>query len=114
MSGERLVKVLIGPDPQAFESWATFGLVKAGQVQLWTRWDTRTYRAYARLLERPDYYGKRGYVYRTAVRCRRCNSPLTDKKSIERGLGGICQAYVQDWGLGGPGGSTPPSGMTPL
>ena len=33
MSGERLVKELIGPDPQASESWATFVLVKAGQVQ---------------------------------------------------------------------------------
>jgi hypothetical protein len=90
---KRLVGVLIGPDPEAFPSWTTFGVVIKGQVQLWRRWDTRTYQGYARLLERPAHYAQRGYAYRARVRCRRCNGPLRDARSLTRGLDGLCQAY---------------------
>jgi hypothetical protein len=90
---KRLVSILTGPDLDAFRSWITFGVVVRGQVQLWKRWDTRTYQGYARLLERPAHDAQRGDAYRAQVRCRRCNGPLSDARSLTRGLDGLCQAY---------------------
>jgi hypothetical protein len=37
MMGERAVRVLFGPDPAAFQRWATFNLFKDGQVQVLCR-----------------------------------------------------------------------------
>jgi hypothetical protein len=32
LRGERVVQVLVGPDPDVYQSWATFGLVQGDRV----------------------------------------------------------------------------------
>jgi hypothetical protein len=97
--GERLVKVLIGPDPDPanWHAWQTVGTVEAGTIRLWSRWDTPTYRAYTRLLTQPGRYRDRhGLRYTIEARCRRCNQPLVEARWLARGLDGLCQAYVPE------------------
>src|SRR5262245_36401159 len=69
---QRLVKVLIGPDPDPanWHAWQTFGTVEAGTIRLWSRWDTPTYRAYTRLLTQPSRFrGRHGLRYTIEVHC---------------------------------------------
>jgi hypothetical protein len=96
--GERLVKVLIGPTPDVnhWHAWQTIGVVEERMIALWSRWNTRTYQGYARLLQEPATYRRRGYLYTVEFHCRRCNEPLQDARSLARGLDGICQAYVPE------------------
>jgi len=96
MAGARAVQVQIGPDQADWHSWATFGLIEHGRVQLWLRWNTPTYQGYTRLLQEPMTYARRGYVYTIEIHCRRCNEVLIDPESVARGLGPMCQAYTFD------------------
>jgi hypothetical protein len=105
MMGRRLVKVLIGPDPEVWQSWATFGYVIDERVQVWARWKTRTYLAYGKLLERPAWYAQhRGLTYRVEAWCRRCNAPLREEASLEQGLEGFCVSYASELKGGSDGG----------
>jgi hypothetical protein len=58
-------------------------------------------RAYTRLLERPEYYGELGYVYRAAIKCRRCHEVVTHPGSLSLWTrADLCHLHH---GLGGKG-----------
>jgi hypothetical protein len=89
--GRRVVSLLTGPNN--VEDFTPFGFVLTdGSIQLWQRYNTKTYQAFASLLERPETSQQRwGMTYLWSARCRRCNRTLSTPESITSGLGETCR-----------------------
>lgn len=89
--GKRVVAILDGPDNES--SYTPFGFVQpSGVVTVWRKKRGGNFDVYARMLAAPEAYEeKHGVEFMFATRCRMCNRKLTTPRSIEIGIGPICE-----------------------
>ena len=88
--GKRIVALLIGPNRDDYECWASFGFVTEKGIKIWASKKDGVFAKYARLLEHRDAGEKAGLEYMAETRCRVCNRKLTNPTSIVSGIGPIC------------------------
>ncbi len=98
--GQRLVQEKSG------KSWKKFGFIsEAGRVELpeSTQKDvelgcpyTRKIVAKQRMLNNPQAFANRGIGITFTGKCRCCNRPLTDPRSVTEGIGPICRKNLSD------------------
>ena len=90
--GKRIVSLLTGSDNTT--SYTSFGFVNDGVIHIWNKKKTKTFYYYKNMLEEPERWEERGYVYQYAGTCRSCNRKLTTPRSIKLGIGPICEKKI--------------------
>lgn len=89
--GKRIISLLTGNDNEG--SYTGFGFVQpSGVVTVWRKRRGGVYDQYARMIASPAAYEeKHGLTFLFATRCRVCNRKLTTPRSIEVGIGPVCE-----------------------
>lgn len=88
--GERVVRLLIGPDREAWDAWKAFGFAGKRGVRVWGKHRGTDFETFATMLNDPARWAAKGVEYLVEARCRRCGRPLTHPESVATGLGPIC------------------------
>lgn len=101
-AGSRMVALLEGPDngndyrPFAFVSDGSYRSCPAGTVNVWKRYRSNegpasSWEVFGKMLTNPVAWEAKGVRFRISGKCRKCNRPLTHPRSIDTGVGPICE-----------------------
>jgi hypothetical protein len=93
LQGKRIISLLIGSNNES--DYKGFAFVDEKGVHVWKRMrgtdgQLSEYEKYARMLEHPERYERKGCVYHIEGHCRVCNRLLTVPESIQTGIGPVC------------------------
>lgn len=85
--GERIISLLTGPNNES--DYRGFGFVKGENIILWKKNRTEHFEKLCSVIRNPDKYSSLEYMFEG--KCRVCNRTLTDRDSINFGIGPVCR-----------------------